>query len=143
MPIDKISIKEKLDKLTNAIKLLEQYRILSREDFLTDFTVNSAAQYNLILGIEVVVDIGNHILSEKYQARSKEYKEVIENLGEYEIAPKDFAKENADMAKFRNLIVHRYGDVDMKLVYEYLQKAPEIFRAFAKYYIEFLEKENN
>lgn len=140
MSVDKKIIKEKLTKLNQVIKLLEKYKTVSREDFLIDFTINSAAQFNLILGIEIIVDIGNHILAEKYQVHPKEYKEVIEALGEYEIVPERFARENVEMAKFRNLIIHQYGKVDMKLVYQNLQKAPDIFRQFAKYFAEFLEK---
>lgn len=140
MSIDKDSIKEKLLKLDDAVKLLEKYRAVSREDFLTDFTTNSAAMYNLIIGIEVIIDIGAHMLSEAYQASPKEYREVIEKLGEYDIVPSVIAKEHAGMTGFRNIIVHQYGEVDMKLVYENLQKAPDVFREFAKYYMEFLEK---
>jgi len=71
---------------------------------------------------------------------SGKYKEAIEKLGEYEVVPEKFAKENADMAKFRNLLVHEYGIVDLEQVYNNLQKAPDIFRQFAEYYIDFLEK---
>lgn len=140
MSINKRTIKEKLEKLEETIKWLEKYRKLSREDFLIDFTVNAAAMHYMVLGIEIVVDIGNHILHELYQAHPKEYKEVIRMLGEYEVVPRTFAQDNVGMASFRNLIIHQYGKVDMKKVYKNLQKAPDIFRQFAKYYLEFLEK---
>ena len=139
--IDKDTIKEKLTKLSKAISLLEEYKLVPRKDFLINFTINSAAQFNLILGIEIIMDIGNHILTEKYQIHPKAYKEIIEMLGKYEIVPQNFARENIEMAKFRNLIIHQYGKVDMKKVYQNLQKAPNIFRQFAKYYLAFLEKQ--
>ena len=141
MSIDEKSIKEKLIKLEQVIKLLEKYKKVSKDNFLVDFTINSAAQHNLILGIEIIVDIGHHILTEVYQAHPKEYKEIIEMLGEYEIVPKKFAKKNVKMASFRNLIIHQYTKLNMKEVYQNLQKAPDIFRKFAKYYLEFLEKQ--
>jgi len=100
MSVDKKSVQEKLDKLEQAIKLLENYKKVLREDFLVDFTINSAAQYNLVLAIEVIVDIGHHLLSELYHIHPKEYKDIIEALGEYEIVPGKFAKENVEMAKF-------------------------------------------
>lgn len=140
MVVDKKSIEEKLVKLEGVIKALEKYSRISREDFLADYTVNSATMHNLVLGIEIIVDVGNHLLHEVYRVHPQEYRRVIEMLGEYEIVPERFAEENADMARFRNLIVHQYIDIDMKQVYENLQKAPEIFRKFAKYYLEFLEK---
>lgn len=43
------------------------------------------------------------------------------------------------MAKFRNLIIHEYGDVDVGKVYEYTEDAPEVFRQFAQYFNDFLE----
>lgn len=141
MSIDKKSVKEKLAKLEQIIKLLEKFKKVSREDFLVDFTVNSAAQHNLVLGIEIIADIGHHFLTEVYQLHPKEYKEIIEMLGEYGIVPKKFAKENMKMASFRNLIIHQYMEVDMKKVYQNLQKAPDIFRKFLKYYLKFLEKQ--
>src|SRR3989344_6595074 len=139
MPLDKESIQERIGKLSQIIKLLDQYKVESEEDFLADFTINSAAQFNLILGIEIIVDIGSHILNELYQIRPKEYHEVITELGEQEIIPKEFALQNGDMPKFRNFIIHQYEDVDMKQVYAYLQKAPYIFQKFAEYFIKFLD----
>ncbi len=140
MTIDKKSINKKLNKLTESLEYLEKYKKESKEDFLIDFTVNAAAMHYMVLGIEIITDIGNHILNENYQISSDEYSEVIEKLGEYEIVPEKFAKENADMAKFRNLIIHAYDKIDMEQVYQNLQKTPDIFRKFAKYYVEFLEK---
>ena len=141
MPLDKESIQERIGKLSQIIKLLDQYKAESEEDFLADFTINSAAQFNLIIGIEIIVDIGSHILNELYQIRPKEYHEVITALGEQEIISKEFALRNSDMPKFRNFVIHQYEDVDMKQVYIYLQKAPDVFRKFAAYFINFLEKQ--
>lgn len=140
MSIDKKSIDRKLKRLIESLKYLDKYKKESKEDFLIDFTVNAAAMHYMVLGIEIIVDIGNHFLSEVYQAHPDEYKEVIGALGEYEIVPEKFAKENTDMARFRNLIIHAYDKIDMEEVYQNLQKAPDIFRKFAKYYIKFLEK---
>lgn len=141
MSIQKQAIREKLEKLEQATKSLEKYKKVPKEDFLINFTINSAAMYNMILGIEVIVDIGGHFLNVVYGVSPKEYKEVLEMLGEYEIVPEKFAKENIEMAKFRNLIIHAYMKIDLKKVYQNLQKAPNIFRKFAKYYLEFLEKQ--
>jgi len=44
------------------------------------------------------------------------------------------------MARFRNKLVHIYEEVSLDEVYQNLQKAPDIFREFAKYFQEFLEK---
>lgn len=86
-----------------------------------------------------VIDLGNHLLSEVFQVKADSYAAVITKLGETGIIPEVFAAENADMAKFRNLLIHEYGDVDLGKVYEYLSKAPDVFRQFAQYFDDFVE----
>ena len=136
------SIEEKLQKLQDFIDKLEELKKVSYEQFIDISIYPDATMRNLQVGVEVIIDIGTHILSEIFQVKVSEYKEVIIKLGEAKIVPEQFAKENIPMAKFRNLLVHEYGDIDIAKVYEYLQKAPDIFRQFAKYYVEFLEKAN-
>jgi uncharacterized protein YutE (UPF0331/DUF86 family) len=138
--IDKKTIKERLSKLDEVINKLEECKKASKEDFLIDFRISDSAMHNLVLGIEIIFDIGNHILNEVFQQHPKEYKEIIEMLGECKVVPKKFAKENVNMAKFRNLIIHQYLKIDLNLVYDYLQKAPDIFRKFAKHFQKFLDK---
>jgi len=139
-PINKKETDKKLDLLTETIEKLQDVKALSREDFMSDFFIHDTAIRNLVLGIEIIVDIGNHILSEIFHSSADTYKDVIIALGEAGVVPKDFAKENAQMADFRNLIIHAYGSLDMKQVYQNLQKAPDIFNKFAKCYVDFLEK---
>lgn len=139
-PINKKSVAEKLELLDETIKKLDEIKLLKGDEFSSDFYIHDAAIRNLVLGIEIIVDIGNHILSETFQSGAKSYKDVIIDLGKGKVVPKDFAEENAEMADFRNLIIHAYGKLDMKQVYKNLQKTPDIFRKFAKYFVGFLEK---
>ena len=134
------TIEEKLRKLREVIDKLEECKKTSQHDFMVDFWVSDTTMHNLVLGIEIIVDIGSHILAEVFQMRTSEYAEVIEKLGKAQVVPEEFAKENVDMARFRNRIIHYYGDIDLKQVYQNLQKAPDIFRKFAEYFSDFLEK---
>lgn len=68
--IDKTTVKKKLDKLVEVIDKLKQCKKVPREDFMIDFQVSDAALHNLVLGIEIIVDIGNHLLSEVFQDKS-------------------------------------------------------------------------
>ena len=139
-PINKETVDRKLILLDEVLEKLQDIKALSQENFMSDFFIHDTAIRNLVLGIEIVTDIGNHILLEVFHSSADTYKDVVLTLGEAEVVPKEFAKENAQMADFRNLIIHAYGSLDMKQVYQNLQKAPDVFREFAKCYVEFLEK---
>ncbi len=138
-PIDTTSINEKLFKLERAAEIVEEVREKGEKKFFADDITQGAAMFNLLVSIELIVDIGNHILSEMFQP-AKNYKDTILLLGKHKVIPESYAKENANMGDFRNKLVHDYSSIDPKKVYAYLQKAPDIFRQFAKYFVEFMEK---
>ena len=139
-PINKNSVNQKLKKLEEAVKMLEEYKKVAEKDFLEDATISGATIHYLVLGIGVIIDTGNHFLVEAFQEHADSYEEIILELGEKKIVPEDFAKNNAEMTKFRNLLIHEYVKIDLKRVYQNLQEAPDIFRKFAEYYTEFLER---
>lgn len=139
-PFNPESVQEKLAKLQEIIAKLEQDHDKSYEEFLGDSHMSDATMHNLTIGIGIVVDIGNHILSEVYKKKADSYSDVVGKLGQVGVLPEQFALENVNMPKFRNVLVHEYASVELEQVYANAQKAPNILRQFAHYYSEFLEK---
>lgn len=72
-----------------------------------------------ILGCHI--DIASHIIAVKGMGRAEEYRGMFHLLGEKGVIEKDLAERLGDMAVFRNLLVHRYGDVDNAVVLEMIQ----------------------
>lgn len=142
-PLNKNTIYEKLFKLQEYIKILEELRAEGRNTFFADRKTQDSATLNLLTSIEMITDIGNHIITEVFQKQAKSYKDIILLLGETGVVPERFAKENEEMTSFRNLVAHDYDKITPEGVYENLQKAPDIFREFAKYFVEFIEKQEN
>lgn len=140
-PLNKNIIREKLFKLQEYIKILEEIRTEGRNVFFADRKTQDSATLNLFTSIEMITDIGNHIITEIFQKQAKNYKEIILLLGETGVIPERFAKDNEEMTSFRNLVAHDYDKITPEGVYENLQKAPDIFRQFAKYFVEFMEKQ--
>lgn len=138
---EKESIDQKLFRLKKIIAILEEISSSPKERFVKEFELNNIGMFNLLIGITIILDVGQYLLTKYKGKTAQEYKEVVQFLGEEEIIPSEFAKGNADMPKFRNLMVHDYDKIDEAQVYDYIQKAPDIFRQFAKYFVEFMEKQ--
>lgn len=136
------SVDNKLFRLKEISKTLDEIRPVAREEFLKDATLNSAAMFNLLVGITIILDVGQHLLTQFAQRTAREYQEVVKFLGEEKIISVSLASENKKMASFRNMLVHEYDKIDLAQVHDYLQKAPDIFREFAKYFVEFMEKQS-
>lgn len=139
--LNKSSIHEKLFKFQESVKILEELKAEGRAAFFSERKNQDVATLNMFVSIEFIVDIGNHIVTEVFQKQAKNYTEVIELLGTTGVVPEVFAQENKDMAKFRNVIAHDYGKLTAEGIYKNLQKAPDVFRQFAKYFVEFMEKQ--
>ncbi len=135
------SVNNKLFRLKEISKILDEIRPVTREEFLKDGKLNSAAMFNLLIGITIILDVGQHLLTQFAQRTAREYQEVVKFLGEEKIISVSLASENKRMASFRNMLVHEYDKIDLAQVHDYLQKAPDIFRQFARYFVEFIDKQ--
>jgi uncharacterized protein YutE (UPF0331/DUF86 family) len=66
------------------------------------------------------------------------YADIFPALAEIGVLPRDFADRLVGMAKFRNVLVHMYLQVDLGLMYSYLQNKVGDFERFVVYVGEFL-----
>lgn len=138
-PEAKETIKEKFFKLQKNIEALEELQNRSQEDIAEDLIIQNSVLHGLYVSIEIILDVGSYILSEYFNSPAKNYREIIELLGQKEVIPQEFAQANADMAPFRNRVAHDYDQLDIEKVYLYLQKAPTVFYQFMDHYNSFMK----
>jgi uncharacterized protein YutE (UPF0331/DUF86 family) len=135
-----IVIKERVKKIEEAVAELKELRQLPKQKFFSDRKLQYASMYAMIIGIEAVCDIGNHILAKYFNKAAETYKDIILSLGECGVIPKDFSQKSAKMTDFRNILIHLYLKIDTEEVYKNLQKAPEEFTKFCRFFLKFLGK---
>ena len=102
-PININTIEDKLFRLNENIKFIDDVLKKSDKDILADRPLYYGLQHLLQISIETITDIGSHILAEDFSLNPKTYADVIIELGEKNILDKKFAAEQAEMAKFRNM----------------------------------------
>lgn len=141
-PIDRISVNDKLFRLQESIRIIEELLSEKKEEVINDERLKSALYFNLIISIETILDIGNHLLAESFNKPAGSYKDIILGLGEKGIISKEFSLSNQDMGDFRNKIIHDYDSIDDTKAYQYAVKAPEIFKSFMKSFVGFTDKED-
>lgn len=79
------------------------------------------------------------ILADQTTMLPKECKDFFPGLAEVGIPSSDFAQRLVGMAKFRNILVHPYLEVDTRRLYRYLQENLGDFEIFAYYVSQWLE----
>lgn len=107
---------EKLKKLVGetqrALRKLKEFASLNKEEILKDTAKLERVKYNFIVAIQSIIDICNHIVAKKGGRPPEDYADCFKILGEMGIIDQDFSHKLSQMAKFRNLLIHLYWEVD-------------------------------
>jgi len=119
--IDAALIERKIDIIVENLRYLNRVRDTEKKVFLASFEKLQAAKHSLQEAIEACIDIANHVIAAERFARAETYAGMFERLAEENIISSGLKDKLANMAKFRNLLVHRYGDVDEQRVWEMIQ----------------------
>jgi uncharacterized protein YutE (UPF0331/DUF86 family) len=129
-----------LRQLRRSLQALRELQKLSYEEFVESFLYTSTAERQLQLAIQACIDVGEHVLAELMTEPPEDYASVFLGLAAVEILPAEFAGKLAEMARFRNILVHLYLELDLKKVYSYLQEDLNDFDEFVAYVASFIDQ---
>jgi len=132
--IEKIS--QKFIQLENYLELLKEISKESEEAFLKNQIIIGSAKYYLQVSIECCLDVANHIIASERLRAPNDYADSFTVLEEKGIFHQQLGQRLRQMAKFRNRLVHLYGEIDDKYVYEFLKTDVQDIRKFRKIIIE-------
>ena len=140
MRLEREVIEGKFDIIDRNLSFLEEIKRLSLEQFLGSYRDVQAAKYSLLEIVEACIDIANYIISVKGFRRAEEYSEMFKVLKEEGVTGKGLATKLEDMARFRNLLVHRYGEVDNRRVLEIIKYNLKDVKEFEREIGEFVRR---
>ncbi|PUU91453.1 type VII toxin-antitoxin system HepT family RNase toxin [Halanaerobium sp.] len=136
--VDAEVVRNKLEHLEEYINDLEEYQDLSLERLTGDKVLFRFLERTIHLAVESVLDIGSHIISDQRLGNPKFNSEIIEILAENKII-----KENVDsyikMAKFRNVIVHDYAEIDPEILLMIIKENLSDLKAIFRWYKEYID----
>jgi len=130
MELDKKIIQLRIDVIERNLKEIEN---ISKEKLgKISYRDELALKHALLECIEACVDISNHIISVKGFRRPMDYNDVFLVLEENKIINKDFSYRLQEMAKFRNVLVHRYALVDRSKLFKIVKEDVKDIVEFVK-----------
>ena len=119
--VDPIRIRDLLGNIADAQRRLRELGQSSEADFLGDYRNTESAKYLLIVAVAAAIDLCNHIVARQGGRAPQDYADCFAILTELGITTPDLAARLQRMARFRNLIVHQYWQVDNRRVYHIIQ----------------------
>jgi len=140
MSLERQIIEGKFDVIDRNLRFLEEIKTLSPEQFVESYRDVQAAKHSLLEIMEACIDIANYIISVEGFRRAEEYSEMFKVLKEEGVIGKELATKLEDMARFRNLLVHRYGEIDNRKVLEIIKHNLKDIEEFEKEIEKFIEE---
>lgn len=121
MKSDKLKRLEENLMILNSIK--DNY---SLDDIINDKVDEWGLRYGLFESIQIIIDLACSIVAEKNLGIPKNYSECIGFLKSNNYLEKELGERIMGMIGLRNLLVHEYGIIDVKRLFEYLDHLEDI-----------------
>jgi len=109
-------------RIRTSIKDIRKYTAAEVEEFLQEPSLIDSTKYKLLIAIEGCIAICNHFTSRMGEQIPNSYSECFEILYKLNIITEDLTQKLIKMAKFRNLLIHIYWEVEAKKIYEITKK---------------------
>ena len=126
--------KESIERCVKQIRLY--YSLPSEIPFEEDHLKQDAIAINLQRACEQAIDLANHTIKMKKLGLPKESKESFRLLADHKVIPKELSEGLQKMIGFRNVLVHEYQELDMKLMIEVIEKHLDDLVNFTNYLLQ-------
>jgi len=123
-------VKARAREIRENMGKIHHYAGLPDDEFFADERNLYTVMHLLLQTIEAVAGLCTHILAKTARAAPASYAECFEGLRELEIVDDDLAGRLVRMARFRNLLVHRYWEIDEARVLRFARENLGDFEAF-------------
>lgn len=122
---------------------MEEYKGISLSYCKTQWKVQRIVERTLHLMIETCIDVANHIISDMELRPPSSYSDTFEVLMEGKIIGRSLGSRLVKMAKFRNIIVHHYDEIDPGIIVSILRKSLKDFVYFKDAIIDFIKRKKH
>ena len=132
---------EKLENLKEYLGYLNKLKAeaQSEEEFVSDFHVFGNTERYLQLSIQSILDIAHLIIIDLDLKRPDDNYEAVSILYDNKVVSESLASKLAKMVGLRNILVHEYGKIDRKKVYEVLTTQTGDLEEFQNQIVSYLQ----
>jgi len=130
--IDRNRVLTLLGEARHALGQLTRYQVFSNDEILSSDDRLGNLKYQWVILMEACVDICNHFSARLFGKTPESYAGCFEIIQDFGVIDKKLAAEMAELARFRNVLVHLYWKVDNKLVVEHTRNRLEVVERYLK-----------
>jgi uncharacterized protein YutE (UPF0331/DUF86 family) len=130
--VDRLRLRALLERIDTEVVLLRETAARNDEALRSDRIALHAVKYAFVVAIEAAADAAHHVIASERLRTPDSLADSFAVLATAGFLPGELAPVLADMAGFRNLLVHGYAKVDDRRVIEILRTGPSDLEAFRR-----------
>ncbi|MGH8559790.1 MAG: type VII toxin-antitoxin system HepT family RNase toxin [Methylococcales bacterium] len=120
-----------LKKLALIETCVTELRTMARPERIgSDIREERFIAHTLQLAIQAALDAASHIVSAKRLGEPKSYRQLFDLLANAGWLRPDLTKTMRNMARFRNILVHGYEDIDLRIMADLIENKLDDFEFF-------------
>ena len=140
--VEKTLILRKLAEVDQSLLQVKEYAGISVEQYQSSWKTQRIVERTFQMMIETCVDIASHIISDRAFRTPTSYSDAFKVLHENGLLPASLFTKMDKMAKFRNIVVQHYGNIDAEIVVGILKRDLDDFIDFQRAIISLLEQDH-
>ncbi|MBS3158542.1 DUF86 domain-containing protein [Candidatus Woesearchaeota archaeon] len=134
---EKERILKKFDDIHTYLNELEEI-LPEEEEYASNLVKKRACQKTIELAIESLIDICFMVITSEKLGVVEDEEHIFNILATKKVLTPKLAIRLKSMKGFRNILVHRYGDVNDELTYDFLTHNLEDFSDFEQQILKFI-----
>lgn len=131
-------VRKRLNKLDEYLAILRGLQKYSYDAFIGEPEHYGSVERFLQLAIEVLLDLGNHVIAELDLGPVNWHSDIPVILAKKGYIDAETEQKWVRMIGFRNALVHEYVEIDRRIVYEVLQQHLGDLEALQRVFARFL-----
>jgi uncharacterized protein YutE (UPF0331/DUF86 family) len=129
--VDRDKIAQRVSEIRTAAEGLRGYAALDAEQFVADLEKVYAARYLFVTAAEAAISLCSHLASRALHKVPEGYAACFGLLVQAGCLEPELGRHMAQIAALRNLLVHRYWDIDDRRVHASLPGDTATLDSFA------------
>jgi uncharacterized protein YutE (UPF0331/DUF86 family) len=123
-------VQERAREIRENVQKVQRYAALPDDEFFSDERTLYTVMHLLLIAIEAVGALCNHLLAKTAHQAPGSYAECFDGLRDLGHLDDDLAGRLIRMARFRNILVHRYWEIDSHQILRYARENLGDFDAY-------------
>src|SRR3989344_4477953 len=134
-------IEKKISDVMDSLDIIEENLPNNSEDFVSSGLIKEGMYKKIEFAIESIIDICNMINSDMRYGIPETEDSIIDNMKIHGVLSGKTIDLIKEMKKFRNILVHKYGNIDDKKAFTNIKSGLKDFEIIITEIENFLEKQ--